>query len=163
GFVGVPRGQGAMASRAAEQADLGSPDATGRQVSCRLHVEVAPVERAGHDSIGIDLGLSSLVTLSNGETAERTGWTKRPARKLRRRHRAIARCKRGSKTRAKRKTALAKFHARVGNRPRDHIHKVSRDRVDCFGRIAIEDLNVKGLARSTLAKHVADALWAQLA
>src|SRR5262249_46620841 len=58
---------------------------------------------------------------------------------------------------------LAKYHARFGNRRRNHLHKVSRDLVDCFGRIAIEDLNLKGLARSTLAKHVADASWAQLA
>jgi putative transposase len=128
-----------------------------------FHVEVAPVERAGPDSVGIDVGLSSLVTLSNGESVARPGWSKRAERELRRRQRALARCKRGSKRRAKRKAALAKFHDRVGNRRRDHLHKLSRDLVDRFGRIAIEDLNVQGLARSTLAKHVVDASWAQLA
>src|SRR5262247_2298193 len=42
-------------------------------------------------------------------------------------------------------------------------HKISRNIVNRFGRIAVEDLNIKGLARAMLAKHVADASWAQLA
>lgn len=127
-----------------------------------FHVEVAPVERAGPDSVGIDFGLSSLVALSNGKTEPRQRLTKRAERELRRRQRAVARCKRGSKRRAKRKAALAKFQAHVAAKRRDHLHNVSRDLVDRFGRIAIEDLNVKGLARSVLAKHVADASWGQL-
>src|SRR5262249_14279125 len=46
---------------------------------------------------------------------------------------------------------------------RHHLHKISRNIVNRFGRIAVEDLNIKGLARGMLAKHVADASWAQLA
>lgn len=127
-----------------------------------LHVEVAPVERASPDSVGIDVGLTSLVALSTGEAVNRPGWTRRAAKGLRRRQRALSRCKRGSKARAKRKAALACYQARISNRRRDHLHKLSRDLVNRFGRIAIENLNVKGLARSALAKHVADASWAQL-
>lgn len=127
-----------------------------------FHAEVAAVERAGPDSVGIDFGLTSLVALSNGETVARPNWTKRAARELRRRQRAIARCKRGSTTRAKRKAALARFHDRVAAKRRDYLHKLSRDLVDRFGRIAIEDLNVKALSRSALAKHVHDASWTQL-
>ena len=44
---------------------------------------------------------------------------------------------------------------------RDYLHKRSRKLVDRFGRIGI-DPNVKGLARSVLAKHVADTSWGQL-
>ena len=127
-----------------------------------FHVEVEAVDRAGPDSVGIDLGLNSLVALSNGETVPRPNWTKRAARALRRRQRAIARCKRGSRSRAKRIAALARFHARVANKRRDRLHKISRNLVNRFGRIAIEDLHVKGLSRGMLAKHVADASWAQL-
>jgi putative transposase len=81
---------------------------------------------------------------------------------LRRRQRAIARCKRGSRTEAKRRAALARFHARVADKRRDRLHKICRNLVNRFGRIAIEDLNVTGLSRGMLAKHVADASWAQL-
>jgi putative transposase len=127
-----------------------------------FHVEVETVERAGPDSVGIDLGLTALVALSSGETVARPGWTKRAAKGLRRRQRAVARCKRGSKARRKRVAALARYHASIGNRRRDFCHKLTRDLVNRFGRIAIENLNIKGLAAGMLAKHVHDAAWAQI-
>lgn len=128
-----------------------------------FHVEVEVVERAGPDSIGIDLGLTALIAMSNGEMIERPRWTNRSAKGLRKRQRALARCKRGSKRRARRKALLAKYSARVANKRRDHLHKVSRNLVDRFGRIGMEDLNIKGLARGMLAKPVHDASWALLA
>lgn len=128
-----------------------------------FNVDVQSAERAaGSDSVGLDLGLTSLVALSNGETIARPNWTRRAASGLRKRQRALARCKRGSKTRAKRKAAVARYHERIANRRRDHLHKLSRGLVNRFSRIAIEQLNVKGLARAAFAKHVHDASWAQL-
>jgi IS605 OrfB family transposase len=53
-------------------------------------------------------------------------------------------------------------HAYVANRRRNHLYKLSRDLVNRFGRIAVEDINIKALARGTLVKHVADAWWARL-
>lgn len=127
-----------------------------------FHVEVAAVERASTDSVGIDLGLTSLIALSNGETVARPNWTGKASKETRRRQRAVSRCKRGSKTRKKRVAALAKHHEKTANRRRNFLHNLSRDLVDRFGRIAIEDLNVLGLARGMLAKHVNDAAWAIL-
>ncbi len=127
-----------------------------------FHVEVAMIERAGTDSVGIDLGLTSLIALSNGETVARPNWTNRAAKGLRRRQRAVTRCKRGSRVRKKRVAALARYHARIGNRRRDFCHKLTRDLVNRFGRIAVENLNIKGLVRGMLAKHVHDAAWAQI-
>jgi putative transposase len=88
-----------------------------------FHVEVAPVERAGPYTVGIDVGLSGLVALSTGEKVDRPKLTKQAERELRRRQRAVARCKRGSKTRARRKAALAKFQAHVAAKRRDYLHK----------------------------------------
>jgi len=99
---------------------------------------------------------------SNGEKVERPRWTKRTEKGLRRRQRALARCKRGSKRRARRKIVLAKYHAYIAALRSDHLHKESRKLVNRFGRIAAEDLNIKGLARGMLAKHVNDASWATL-
>ncbi len=129
-----------------------------------FHAEVVPA--AANDnvaSVGIDFGLSSLVALSNGETVARPNWTKRAARELRRRQRAIARCRRGSNVRRKRVAAAAKFQAHVAAKRRDFCHKLTRDLVNRFGRIAIEDLNILGLARSMHAKHVHDAAWGLIA
>lgn len=128
-----------------------------------FHVEVAAAAaHANTNTIGIDLGLTALVALSNGEKVERPRWTKRTEKGLRRRQRALARCKRGSKRRARRKIVLAKYHAHIAALRSDHLHKESRKLVNRFGRIGAEDLNIKGLARGMLAKHVNDASWATL-
>lgn len=126
-----------------------------------FHVEVAPVERASPDSVGIDLGLTSFIALSTGETVDRPRVTKANAKKLRRLQRALARCKRGSKVRRKRKLAVAKLQSYIANTRRDFLHKESRKLVNRFGRIAVEDLNIKGLSRGMLAKEVHDASWGQ--
>jgi putative transposase len=128
-----------------------------------FHVEVA--EQYGPprpESVGIDLGLTALVALSTGEMIARPGITKRNARKLRRLQRALARCKRGSRVRRKRKADVAKLQGHIAAARRDYSHKVSRDLVRRFGRIAFEDLNIKGLAAGMLAKHVNDAAWGQI-
>jgi len=127
-----------------------------------LHVEVAPVERASPDRVGIDIGLTSLVALSNGETVARPNLTKRNAAKLRVKQRALARCKRGSKRRRKCKAAVTKLQAHIGNARRDNLHKLSTGIVDRFGRIAVEDLHIKGMAAGMLAKPVNDAAWSML-
>jgi putative transposase len=127
-----------------------------------FHVEIAPVERTSPDSVGIDVGLTSLVAFDNGETVARPNITKRNAKKLRRVQRALARCKRGSKMRRKRKAAVTKAQAHIGSVRRDILHKESRKIVNRFGRIAVEDLNIKGLASGMLAKHVNDAAWGTL-
>lgn len=126
-----------------------------------FHVEVAPVEQSSSDSIGIDVGLTSLVALSNGETVGRPNFTKRAERKLRRLQRALARCKQGSNVRRKRKAAVASHHAHIAHARRDFLHKKSCAIVNRFGRIAVEKLNIKGLARGMLAKSVHDASWGQ--
>lgn len=127
-----------------------------------FHVEVDATEQANDLTVGVDVGLTSLVALSTGDIVARPNWTKRAAKGLRRRQRALARCRRGSHIRANRRTALARFQARIANRRRDNLHKLSSDLVNCFGRIAVEDLNIRGLARGMHAKHVNDAAWAQL-
>jgi putative transposase len=127
-----------------------------------LHVDVAPVERASLDSVGIDMGLTSLVAFSTGETVARPNITKRNARKLRLVQRTLARCKRRSKSRRKRKAAVAKLQAHISNARRDNLHKLSAGIVARFGRIAVEDLNIKGLAAGMLAKPVSDAAWSML-
>lgn len=126
-----------------------------------FHVEVVSVERSSPDSVGIDLGLTSFVALSNGETVDRPRVTKAHAKKLRRLQRALSRCKRGSKVRRKRKLAVTQHQAHIANIRRDFLHKESRKLVNRFGRIAVEDLNIKGLARGMLAKSVHDASWGQ--
>jgi len=128
-----------------------------------FQIEVPDTEpRPDFSPVGIDLGLSSLVALSTGETEDTPAWTRRAAQGLRRRHRALARCKPRSGVRAKRKAALARYQAKVANRRRDFLHKLSAALAGRFSHLAMEDLNTKGLARGMLAKPVHNAAWATL-
>jgi putative transposase len=112
--------------------------------------------------IGIDLGLTSLVALSNGETVATPQYTRLASKRQRRLQRSLSRCKRGSKRRRKAKVRLARHSAKTANQRRDGSHKLSRKIVDRFSHIAMEDLNIKGLAGGMLAKSVHNAAWNQL-
>jgi putative transposase len=112
--------------------------------------------------IGIDLGLTSLVALSNGETVATPQHSKIAAKRQRRLQRALSRCKRGSKRRTKAKIRLARHNAKTASQRRDGSHKLSLSLVDRFSHIALEDLNIKGLAAGMLAKSVHNAAWNQL-
>jgi putative transposase len=111
---------------------------------------------------GIDVGLTSLIATSDGDTEPTPKWVKVASRKQRRLQRALARCKRGSKRRLKAKRNLARHSARVANQRRDFTHKLSSALVGQYSHIAFEDLNITGLARGMLAKSVLNAAWGQL-
>ena len=112
--------------------------------------------------IGIDLGLTSLVALSNGETVPTPRHTRDGAKGLRRAQRAVARKHRNSKRQRRAKLRVARLSARIANRRRDTAHKLSRSLVNRFSHIAMEDLNIKGLASGMLAKSVNNAAWNSL-
>lgn len=124
-------------------------------------VAVEPVDRA-FAPVGIDLGLASLVALSSGETVPTPQHTKNSAKALRKAQRAVARKGRHSKRQRNAKLRVARISARIANQRRDASHKLSRSIVNRFSHIAMEDLNIKGLAAGMLAKSVNNAAWNQL-
>src|SRR6266566_6994770 len=79
--------------------------------------------------------------------------------KLRQAQRRVARRKKGSERRRKAVAVLQKIHEHVANQRRDFQHKEALKLVQRYGVIAVEDLNVKGLAGGMLAKSVQDAGW----
>jgi putative transposase len=120
-----------------------------------------PIERP-FAPVGIDLGLTSLVALSTGETVPTPQHTKNAAKAMRRAQRAVARKKRHSKRQRKAKLRVVRLSAHIANQRRDASHKLSRSLVDRYSHIAMEDLNIKGLAAGMLAKSVHNAAWNQL-
>ncbi len=132
--------------------------------SVRFQIEVpdpGPAERP-FAPVGVDMGLSSLVALSTGETMPTPKWTGKAAKAMRRAQRAVARKKRHSGRQRKAKLRVARLHARVAAQRRDLSHKLSRSLVDRFTHLAFENLNITGLARGMLAKPVHDAAWNQI-
>lgn len=114
---------------------------------------------ANPESIGVDVGLLAFATLSDGTEIENPRYYREARAKLRRAQRKVARRKKGSRRRRKAVLLLQKAHAHVRNQRADFHHKVSRRLVDNYGLIAVEDLNVQGLAAGMLAKSVRDAGW----
>lgn len=113
-------------------------------------------------AVGIDVGLSSLIATSDGETIDAPKFAKKSFRKHRRLQRAVSRRKLGGKRRLKAKQNLSRHSAKTANQRRDFAHKLSRNLVGRYSLIAVEDLNVSGLAKSMLSKPICDAAWTQL-
>jgi putative transposase len=108
-----------------------------------------PASNGHQDTVGVDLGVLALATLSSGETVVGPRALRAGLRKLRRLSRHHARCQRGSHNRRKAAQRLARHHARVANLRRDHLHQLTTRLAKSHGRIVIEDLNVAGMSRSS--------------
>lgn len=129
-----------------------------------LYLATAVEASADNDNgvaVGIDLGLSTFAALSDGTMIPNPRFGRKAEKELRRRQRALARCKRGSKRRAKVRERVAQAHLFVRRARRTHHFQIAADLVRRFGTIAVEKLNTKGLARSALARSVNDAAWGQ--
>jgi putative transposase len=116
---------------------------------------VPPADNQG--TVGVDLGIKALATLSTGETFEGPKALRTLLTRLRQLSRALSRKVKGSRNRAKAKLKLARLHARIANIRRDSPHQLSTSITRRFHTIGIEDLNVKGmLGNRHLARAIAD-------
>ncbi|MCM0678809.1 IS607 family element RNA-guided endonuclease TnpB [Micromonospora phytophila] len=121
--------------------------------------------------VGVDLGITRLVVLSNGRVLPNPRHLDGALRKLRRLGRASARRttpnrRRGqppSKRWLRTHAALVRTHQRVTSLRRDNLHKISTNLTREFGTIVVEDLNVTGMLRNRrLARHISDAGFGEL-
>jgi putative transposase len=117
-----------------------------------------PVTNGARDTIGVDLGVLTLATLSDGTVIPGPKALRRGLRKLRRLSRAHSRKHRGSRNRARAARQLSRHHAKVAAIRRDHLHKLTTNLAQTHGRIVVEDLNVKGmLGNRRLARALGDS------
>ena len=112
--------------------------------------------------VGIDLGLYSLVVISDGETIPNPRFLRVKERRLARAQRALNRKQKGSANREKARLRVAVVHRRIRETRLDHAHKTALRLIRDNQAIYAEDLAVSGLARTRLAKSVHDAGWTQL-
>lgn len=110
--------------------------------------------------VGIDLGLTTFAVLSNGKIIDSPKFLRRAERKLGKAQQNLSRKQKGSNNRAKARIRVAKAHAKVADARKDWAHKHSTALIRENQAIFVEDLCVKGLARTQLAKAVHDAGWA---
>jgi putative transposase len=115
------------------------------------------------EAVGLDAGLAAFATLSDGTEVENPRYYRESERRLRVAQRKVARRNRRSTRRRKAVRELQRAHAHVRNQRADFHHKVAFWLVATFGLIAVEDLNVAGLAGGMLAKSVHDVGWSAFA
>jgi putative transposase len=111
--------------------------------------------------VGIDLGLTHFAVLSDGTKIACPQFLRRAGKKLGRRQRDLCRKWNGSANQAKARVKVARAHAQVADARRDFHHQLSTALIRENQAVAVEDLAVKGLARTRLAKSVNDAGWAE--
>jgi len=108
-------------------------------------------------TVGLDLGLKDAIACSDGTRVAAPRFYRRGERKLRRSQRVLSRREKGSRNRAKARTNVARVHQRVANQRADFLHKLTTSLIKNHEAVCIEDLSVRGLARTKLAKSVLDA------
>ena len=132
-------------------------------VSIQVQEEQEKPVMTAPTAIGVDLGIKTLATCSDGTTFENPRALKHAQKKLRRLERVKSRRKNDSKNRAKACKAIAKVHARIAHIRKDAAHKLTSSLVKNHGLIAIEDLHVAGMLKNhCLAQAVADSNFGEI-
>ncbi|MBM7843333.1 RNA-guided endonuclease InsQ/TnpB family protein [Herpetosiphon giganteus] len=133
-------------------------DATGAWwVIFVCHIDLPDVQPTADRLVGIDVGLESFTTLSTGEKTAPPKFYRRNQKNLARAQRKLSRAQKGSNNRLKAKKRVARLHKKISNQRADWLHKHALRIVRQFDVVCIEDLNIKGLARTKLAKSFSDA------
>ncbi|CCH01958.1 putative 45,4 kDa protein in snaA-snaB intergenic region ORF401 [Fibrella aestuarina BUZ 2] len=135
-----------------------SKTCTGRYyVSLVLDEQPHRFEKTG-ESVGVDLGINRLATLSNGERIPNLKFTRTYEKKLAKAQKSLSRKTKGSGRWNRQRIRVARLHEKLTNARIDHLNKVTTDLVRRFDVVAVEDLNVRGMVRNRkLAKHLSDA------
>ncbi len=127
------------------------------------HPEAVPLEPT-HQSVGIDLGLTTFAYFSNGKKIKRQRWMKKDAADIARLQRKKEKLAKGSLERKKVIHALDHAHQRVANRRRNFAHQESRKLVNEYQFIAFEKLDILDMQSSKDKRYtrgIADVAWGQ--
>jgi putative transposase len=129
--------------------------------SCEIDISIVPVEIK--TKTGIDVGLKSLITFSNGQQTEPPRYLRVSEKRLTREQIHLSKKKKRSKNRNKQRVIVAKVHRKIRNQRKDFNHKTSTNLVKEYDHIVFEDLQIKNMVQNHhLAKSILDASWSQL-
>ncbi|MEG5038302.1 MULTISPECIES: transposase [unclassified Microcoleus] len=136
--------------------------ADGYYVTLSLEDSTVPEVKPDFNSnkiTGIDVGLKNFLTTSEGETVAIPQHYRNAGKRLRTIQKRVSRRKKSSNRRQKAVKQLGRCHKKVADKRKDFHFKTANELLKKYDLVAVEDLNVKGLARTKLAKSVLDAGW----
>lgn len=123
--------------------------------------ELSPELPTLGNTIGIDLGLKSFLVDDAGEEVEIPQHYRKAQKKLGRLQRSLSRKKKWSKRRKKAVKRVARLHQKIANQRKDFHYKTAKKLLNQGKHIGHEALNIKGIAKSRMAKSTHDAGWGQ--
>jgi len=113
--------------------------------------------------IGLDYSSGNLYIDNEGNSAAYPGYYRKAEEKLKREQRKLSGRKKGGKNREKQRKRVAKLHEKAANQRRDFLHKTSRQITNAYEAVAVEDLNMRGMAQGLhLAKSTNDNSFGKL-
>ena len=134
----------------------------GWHVSIQFEGTVKDYAKPTQPVMGVDHGLTTLSAWVDGEKIEPPRYARKAEKHIRRLNHERDRRRKGSVNRRRTVVRLARAHRRVRQQRQDFLHKLTRRMVDTFEGFAVEDLNLKGLMKTRLAKSFADASLGEL-
>lgn len=123
--------------------------------------EMTPKSITMDNTIGIDMGLKSFLVMDSGEEVTIPQHYRKSEQKLKRLQRSLSRQKKGSNRRTKAVQRVSKAHLKVSNQRKDFHYKTAKHLLINGKNIGHENLNIKGIARTRMAKSIHDAGWGQ--
>lgn len=152
----------------------------GKKWRVRLACDIgpAPEKRTVSHAVGIDVGLTNFVTLSDGRSIDNPRWTRKHEARIAAANRLLARKQHRSKNRLRAKELVRRAHQRATDARRNFAHHVSKWLVSNYDLIAFEKLNIRNMVRSGkgtvespgknvaqksgLNRSILDAAWGEL-
>jgi putative transposase len=114
-------------------------------------------------SIGLDVGITSLIATSNGDKIANPKQFKQLRKKLKRVQKALSGKQKGSNNRHKARVKVARVHAQITDARKDFLHKLTTQLVRENQTIVVEDLAIKNMVKNhKLALAISDASWGEL-
>lgn len=112
------------------------------------------------DSVGIDVGIENLATLSTGEVIENPQYLRASEQRLRIAQRKVSKRKMSGSNRRKARRIVSRVYQKITSQRHDFFHKTSNQLIREFDNIAVENLNIVGMIKNRhLAKSIRDAAW----
>jgi len=122
--------------------------------------DIIPIDQVSNP-VGIDMGLKSFLIKSDGTNVEIPQYYRKAQKRLRKVQKSVSRKNQGGRNRRKAVATLGKAHKKVADTRKDFHFKTAKSLLDNHDLVVYENLNIKGLAKSKLAKSILDAGWGQ--